>query len=148
LSINLASFSSGIILNKLTCIHVQINYEYYKPFLKPRIFSLSQCDYRRQYNGIHLDGRIVGGLFRLISSLIDLSFIRSLVTRKRCRTGFSYGPFILFLLELFRYTEKYLKRKAFVGVLRGPFIGKPWPPIPSEGTFGNFRDRLGEPPVR
>ena len=150
---NLASFSLGSILKKLNRIHVQINSEYHEPFPKPRIFRLSEYAHQRRYIKIHPDGRIVGGLSRFISSLIDFSFIRSIVAHKYCTTGFAYDPVSLFLLELFRYIEKYPDMKAFVDVLRDPFKGKHYRlyagirdnPIPCEGTFTNFKDRLGEP---
>jgi len=150
---NLASFSLGSILNKLNRIHVQISSDYNTPFPKPRIFWLSEYTYRRRYIKIKPDGRIVGGLSRFISSLIDFSFIRSIVAHRYCTIGFAYDPVSLFLLELFRYIEKYPDMKTFVDVLRDPVKGKHYrlyagidhALIPCEATFTNFKDRLGEP---
>ena len=104
---NLACFSLGSILKKLNRIHVQVNSDYDTPFPKPRIFWLSEYAYRRRYIKIKPDGRIVGGLSRFITSLIDFSFIRSIVACRYCLIGFAYDPVSLFLLELFRYIEKY-----------------------------------------
>jgi hypothetical protein len=143
----------GSIIKKLNRIHVQINSENNRPFPKPRFFWLSEYNYQRRYIKIHSDGRIVGGLSRFVSSLIDFSFIRSIVANKYCLTGFAYDPASLFLLDLFRYIEKYPNMKTFVHVLRDPVKGKHYRlyagignhSIPCEGTFTNFKDRLGEP---
>jgi hypothetical protein len=142
----------GSILKKLNRIRVQINSENNRPFPKPRIFWLSEYAYRQRYIKIHPNGRIVGGLSRFISSLIDFSFIRSIVAHRYCPSGFAYDPVSLFLLELFRYIEKYPDMKTFVDVLRDPIKGKHYriyagidqASIPCEATFTNFKDRLGE----
>lgn len=99
--------SPGSIIKKLNRIHVQINSDYTMAFPKPRIFWLSEYAYRRRDIKIKPDGRIVGGLCWFISSLIDFSFIRSIVASRYCLSGFAYDPVSLFLLELFRYIEKY-----------------------------------------
>jgi hypothetical protein len=150
---NLASFSLGRIIKKLNRIQVQINSENNRPFPKPRLFWLSEYKYQRRYIKIHPDGRIVGGLSRFVSSLIDFSFIRSLVAHKYCPTGFAYDPITLFMLELFRYLEKHPDMKSFVELLRDPFKGKHYRLyagvsegfIPCEATFTHFKDRLGQP---
>ena len=152
MSKNLAGFSLGSILKKLNRIHVQISLDCNTPFPKPRIFWLSEYAYYRRYIKIKPDGRIVGGLARIISSLIDFSFIRSIVAHSYSITGFAYDPVSLFLLELFRYIEKYPDMKTFVDVLRDPVRGKHYRLyagindriIPCEATFTNFKDRLGE----
>jgi hypothetical protein len=149
---NLAFFSLGRILKKLNRIHIQINSDYDEPFPKPRFFWLSEYAYQRRYIKIKPDGRIVGGLARFISSLVDFSFIRSIVAHRYCVTGFAYDPVSLFMLELFRYIEKFPDMKAFVDVLRDPVKGKHYRLytgidktfIPCEATFTNFKDRLGE----
>jgi hypothetical protein len=143
----------GRILKKLNRIHIQINSDYNTPFPKPRFFWLSEYNYQRRYIKIKPDGRIVGGMARFISSLIDFSFIRSIVAHRYCPIGFAYDPVSLFLLELFRYIEKYPDTKAFVDVLHDPVKGKHYrlyagidpSLIPCEATFTNFKDRLGEP---
>ena len=149
---NLASFSLGSIIKKLNSIRVRINSENNRPFPKPRIFWLSEYNYQRRYIKIHPDGRIVGGLSRFVSSLIDFSFIRSIVAHKYCVLGFAYDPVTLFLLELFRYLEKYPDMKAFLDVVHDPIKGKHYrlyagiddQDIPCEATFTNFKNRLGE----
>jgi len=142
----------GNIIKKLNRIHVCINCENNRPFPKPRAFWLSEYNYQRRYIKIHPDGRIVGGLSRFVSSLIDFSFVRSIVAHTYHPFGFAYDPVSLFLLELFRYLEKYPNMKAFLDVVQDPVKGKHYrlyagihdPLIPCEATFTNFKDRLGE----
>jgi hypothetical protein len=148
----LASFSLGRVIKKLNRIHVRINSENNRTFPKPRAFWLSEYNYQRRYIKIHPDGRIVGGLSRFVSSLIDFSFIRSIVAHTYHPFGFAYDPVSLFLLELFRYLEKYPNMKAFLDVVQDPVKGKHYRLyaginnrfMPCEATFTNFKDRLGE----
>ena len=149
---NLVSFNIGNVIKKLNRIHVQINSKYNQPFPKPRIFWLSEYKYQRRYIKIHPDGRIAGGLSRFVSSLIDFSFIRSIVAHKYSFLGFAYDPVSLFLLDLFRYLEKYPNMKSFVQVIHDRekgrhyrlYAGVNYPHLPCEATFTNFKDRLGE----
>ena len=149
---NLASFNIGSVIKKLNRIHVQINSKHNRPFPKLRIFWLSEYTYQRRYIKIHHDGRVGGGLSLFVSSLIDFSFIRSIVAHKYSLLGFAYDPVSLFLLELFRYLEKYPDMKTFLHVARDPVKGKHYRlyagisdhRIPCEATFTNFKDRLGE----
>ena len=142
----------GSIIKKLNHIHVHINSSYNQPFPKPRTFWLSEYTYQRRYIKIHPDGRIVGGLSRFVSSLVDFSFIRSIVSHRYKVFGFAYDPASLFLLELFRYLEKYPDMKTFVEVVRDREKGKhyrlyagiKYPNLPCEDTFTNLKDRLGE----
>jgi hypothetical protein len=149
---NLAPFAIGNVIKKLNRIHVQINSKHYRPFPKLRFFWLSEYTYEKRYIKIHPDGRIAGGLSRFVSSLVDFSFIRSIVAHKYKVFGFAYDPVSLFLLELFRYLEKYSSMKDFVETLRDREKGKhyriyagiKYPHWPCEATFTNFKDRLGE----
>jgi len=149
---NLTPFTIANIVKKLKRIHVQINSKYNYPFPKPRIFWLSEYTYRHRYIKIHPDGRIVGGLSRFVSSLVDFAFIRSIVAHKYKPTGFAYDPASLFVLELFRYLEKYPDMKAFVDVLHDREKGKHYrlyagirySHVPCEATFTNLKGRLGE----
>jgi hypothetical protein len=149
---NLASFTIASVIKKLNPIHIHINSKYSHPFPKPRTFWLSAYAYHRRYLKIHPDGRIVGGLSRFASSLIDFSFIRSIVAPRYSPTGFAYDPASLFVLDLFRYLEKYPDMKTFVQVLRDRdkakhyrlYAGINYPHLPCEGTFSNLRNRLGE----
>ena len=87
---NLTPFSIGRVINKLNHIHFQVSTKHQIPFPKPEAFQLSKYMYERRYIRIHDDGRIEGGLSRLVSSLVDFSFIRSIVAHKYSLTGFAF----------------------------------------------------------
>jgi hypothetical protein len=150
---NLAPFNLGRVVKKLNRIRLHINAKHNRPFPKPRDFWLSEYRYQRRYIKIHPDGRIVGGLSRFVASLIDFSFVRSIVAHRYALIGLAYDPASLFLLELIRYLEKYPDMKAFVEVLRDREKGKHYrlyagiryPRVPCEATFTNLKKRLGEP---
>ena len=89
----------------------------------------------------------------MVASLIDFSFIRSLVAN--CYSPYgppSYDPPSLFFLDLFRYIDGYRNMSQFLASLYDEDRGKAYRSyagismenIPSEGTFSNFRIRLGE----
>jgi len=149
---NLASFSIGSVIKKLNRIHVRIDSKHNRPFPKPRCFWLSEYVYKRRYIKIHPDGRIAGGLSRFVTSLVDFSFIRSIVAHKYKPLGCAYDPVSLFLLELFRYLEKYPSMSDFVKTIRDREKGKhyrlyagiKYSHWPCEATFTNLKDRLGE----
>jgi len=149
---NLAPFAIGKVVNKLNRIRISVRDKYNRPFPKPELFWLSKYNYQPRNIKIHPDGRIAGGLSRFVSSLIDFSFVRSIVTHKYSLTGFAYDPVSIFLLELFRYLEKYPSMKDFVKTVRDKEKGKHYRlyaginnvNLPCEATFTNFRDRLGE----
>ena len=89
----------------------------------------------------------------MITSLIDFSFIRSLVAH--CYSAYGppcYDPPSLFLLDLFRYIDGYQHMNQFLQVIHDQDQGRAYRTyagistnnIPSEGTFSNFRIRLDE----
>jgi hypothetical protein len=149
---NLAPFAIGKVVNKLNRIRVSVRDKYNRPFPKPELFWLSKYNYQPRHIKIHPDGRIAGGLSRFVSSLIDFSFVRAIVAHKYCLTGCAYDPVSIFLLELFRYLEKFPSMKDFVKTVRDKEKGKHYRPyagidnvnLPCEATFTNFKDRLGE----
>jgi hypothetical protein len=149
---NLAPFAIGNVVKKLNRIHVRIRDTYNRPFPKPEIFWLSKYTYQHRYIKIHPDGRIVGGLSRFVTSLVDFSFVRSIVAHKYSLVGLAYDPVSLFLLELFRYLEKYPSMKDFMDVVRDRdkgrhyrlYAGIQYPHLPCDATFTNLKDRLGE----
>jgi len=140
------------IVKKLNRIHFHINSKYNRPLPKPRSFWLSEYTYKRRYIKVHPDGRIAGGLSRFVSCLVDFSFIRSIVSHKYSSMGFAYDPVSLFLLELFRYLEKYPDMKSFIEVVRDRergehyrlYAGIQYPNLPCQATFTNLKDRLRE----
>jgi hypothetical protein len=152
LSRNLAPFEIGSVIKKLNHIHCQISAKHQIPFPKPEVFWLSKYLHVRRYIRIHDDGRIEGGLSRFVSSLVDFSFIRSIVAHRYSLVGIAYDPVSLFLLDLFRYLEKYPDMKTFLATLRDWEQGKNYrlyagissKNIPCEATFTTFKKRLGE----
>ena len=148
----LAPFSIGSVIKKLNHIHCQISNKHNRPFPKPEAFWLSKYIYEHRYIRIHDDGRIEGGLSRFVSSPVDFSFIRSIVAHKYSVFGVAYDPVSLFLLELFRYIEKYPDMKTFLSVVHDQERGRHYrlyaginnSNIPCEATFTNFKKRLGE----
>ena len=149
---NLMPFSIGSVIKKLNHIHFQISAKHQIPFPKLEAFWLSKYAYERRYIRIHNDGRLDGGLSRFVSSLVDFSFVRSIVAHKYSLIGFAYDPVSIFLLDLFRYLEKYPDMKTFAAVLRDWDQGRHYRlyaginnrNIPCEATFTNFKERLGE----
>ena len=90
---------------------------------------------------------------KMIASLIDFSFIRSLVAE--CYSPYGppcYDPPSLFLLDLFRYVDGYQNMSKFLALVRDKDRGRAYRThagiredyIPCEGTFSIFRARLSE----
>ena len=148
----MAPFAVGNVVKSLNRIRITVREKHYRPFPKPEIFWLSRYTYNPRYIKIHPDGRIAGGLSRFVSSLIDFSFVRAIVAHKYSLRGLAYDPVGIFLLELFRYLEKFAHMKDFVNTLHDQEKGKHYrlyaginkDNIPCEGTFTHFKDRLGE----
>jgi len=148
---NLVPFSIGSVIKKLNRIRITISDKYNRPFPKPELFWLSRYTYQPRHIKIHPDGRIVGGLPRFVSSLIDFSFVRAIVAHKYSFRGQAYDPVSIFLLELFRYLEKYPSMKEFLKTVHDREKGKHYrlyaglkSNIPCEGTFTHYKNRLGE----
>ncbi len=89
----------------------------------------------------------------MLTSLIDFSFIRSLVAHKYSVRGPPcYDPVSLFLLDLFRYIDGYKSMKQIIEVLHDKDRGRAYRTyagfniqnLPCEGTFSYFRDHLGD----
>jgi len=89
----------------------------------------------------------------MITSLIDFSFIRSIVAD--CYSPYGppcYDPPSIFLLDLFRYIDAHQNMAKFLQLLRDKDRGRAYRTyagisednIPCQGTFSIFRTRLGE----
>lgn len=105
---NLSHFAIGIVVKKLNI----------------RVLLLSRYRYQGRYIKIDPGERIFGGLSRMVFSLINFSFIRSIVAHKYSLRGFAYDPVSLFLIELFSYLEKLPHLKAFTDLLQDPVRGE------------------------
>jgi len=114
---------------------------------------LSHYRFKKRFVKVLPNGYIKGGFSRMIVSLIDFSFIRSLVAN--CYSSFGpppYDPASIFLLDLFRYIDGYQHMNQFIARLKDEDQGRAYrvyagismDNIPSEGTFSNFRCRIGE----
>lgn len=150
---NKTCFRLGNSIKLLNKINIQINLQNQKPFPKKLPSLRSHYQYRFRYLHLNDSGYVTGGLTRIVSSLIDFSFIRSLVCDVYSKEGAPpYDPVSLFLLDLFRYLNKYKTMKDFIKDLhdinRGRnfrlYAGISPPRIPVEADFSNFRIRLGE----
>jgi len=147
---NLNKFNINNISKKLNKINSQITLSHNVPF--PHITLLSHYRFKKRYVHILPNGGIQGGYTRMITSLLDFSFIRSLVAK--CYSDFGpppYDPATLFLLDLFRYIDGYRHMSQFIPVLHDKDRGRAYRSyagihdnIPCAATYSNFRSRIGE----
>jgi hypothetical protein len=143
-------FTISHVSKKLNEINFKISLSHQKPF--PNLNFLSKYRFKKRFVKILPNGDIQGGYTKMITSLIDFSFIRSLVAH--CYSEYGppcYDPPSLFLLDLFRYIDGYQNMSRFLELLRDNDRGRIYRThagildnIPSEGTFSVFRARLGE----
>jgi hypothetical protein len=155
-------FTISNVSKKLNEINLKISLSHQKPF--PNLSLLSQYSFKKRFVKIFPNGSIQGGFAKMIISLIDFSFIRSLVAD--CYSPYGppcYDPPSMFLLDLFRYIDAHQDMSHFLDVLRDKDRGRAYRSyaglrpvgdyapegisadrIPSEGTFSNFRGRIGE----
>lgn len=146
----LKKFTIANVAKKLNEINVNISLSHQNPF--PNLHLLSRYRFKKRFVKIFPNGDIKGGLCKMIASMIDFSFIRSLVAD--CYSPYGppcYDPPSLFLLDLFRYIDDYKEMSRFCEVLRDEHRGNSYRQlagitadnIPCEGTFSNFRGRIG-----
>jgi hypothetical protein len=143
-------FTISHVSKKLNEINFKISLSHQKPF--PNLNFLSNYRFKKRFVKILPNGDIQGGYTKMITSLIDFSFIRSLVAD--CYSEYGppcYDPPSLFLLDLFRYIDGYLNMSKFLELLRDNDRGRIYRThagildnIPCEATFSVFRARLGE----
>ena len=150
---NLFPFHLGNVIKKLNKIRIAINLQYQRPFPKSQSRLLSHYSFVPRRIKIKPSGEIAGGLSRFVTSLIDFSFVRSICASAYSSVGgHAYDPVSLFLLELFRYLEKFPDLKTFLSVVRDEEKGKHYrlytgissSHIPCEADFTHLKDRLGE----
>ncbi|RLB60395.1 MAG: hypothetical protein DRG80_05395, partial [Deltaproteobacteria bacterium] len=147
----LRKFTIDNVSKKLNKININISTSHQKPF--PALFLLSNYRFKKHFVKIYSNGDIKGGYCRMITSLIDFSFVRSLVAD--CYSPYGppcYDPPSLFLLDLFRHIDGFQNMKKFLEIVRDKDRGRVYRAyagisaehIPCEGTFSIFRERLGE----
>jgi hypothetical protein len=147
----LHKFTINNVIKKLNKININISLSHQKPF--PNMFLLSTYRFKKRFVKILPNGDIQGGYTRMITSLIDFTFIRSIVAD--CYSPYGppcYDPPSIFLLDLFRYIDAHQNMAKFLQLLRDKDRGRCYRThagifednIPCEGTFSIFRARLGE----
>jgi hypothetical protein len=150
---NLFPFHLGNVIRKLNQIRIAIHLQYQQPFPKSQGRLLSHYSFVPRRIKIKPSGEIAGGLARFVTSLIDFSFVRSIVASAYSPVGgHAYDPVTLFLLELFGYLEKFPDLKTFLSVVRDEEKGKHYrlytgissSHVPCEADFTHLKDRLGE----
>jgi hypothetical protein len=148
---SLRRFDIGSISRKLNGINARISVA--NSILFPCLNLLSFYQFKKRFVKILPNGDIHGGFTRMITSLIDCSFVRSLAAhRYTIKSPPPYDPVSLFLLELFRYIDLYPNMDRFLKDLRDKDKGRAYRTyagihmdhIPTKGTFSNFKARLGE----
>jgi len=144
-------FTVANVSRKLNKINPEISLSHQEPF--PNLWLLSNYQFKKRFVNILPNGDIQGGYAKMITSLIDFSFIRSLVAHRYSNNGPPcYDPPSLFLLDFFRYIDGHQHMSQFLELVRDKDRGRAYRTyagispenIPCEGTFSNFRARLGE----
>lgn len=132
-------------------INPEINCTHQSPFPKARKRLLSFYTYRSFYVRIMDNGYF--NKSQLVASLIDFSFVRSLVADAySSEGGHCYDPVSLFLCELFRFLDAVPTMRDFckllndedMGHLYRLYTGISYPNIPCEADFSNFKIKIGE----
>jgi hypothetical protein len=144
----LKKFTIASVSKKLNKININIALSHQKPF--PNLNRLSHYRFKKRFVKILPNGDIKAGMCRMITSMIDFSFIRSLVANRYSNKGPPcYDPPSLFLLDLFRYIDGYKDISRFCEILRDEQRGSSYrqlagldAKIPCEATFSNFKARL------
>ena len=148
---SLRRFDIGSISRKLNGINARISVA--NSIVFPCLMMLSHYTFKKRFVKILPNGDIQGGFTRMIISLIDFSFVRSLTAHLyTMKSPPPYDPVSLFLLELFRYIDQYPNMDKFLEILRDKDRGRAYRTyagihmdnIPSKGTFSHFKARLGE----
>ena len=143
-------FTINNVSKNLNNINFKVSLSHQKPF--PNTSLLSQYQFKKQFVKIFPDGSVQGGFPKMITSLIDFSFIRSLVADCYSPYGPSpYDPPSLFLLDLFRYVDAHQNMNRFLSLLHDEDRGRAYRAyagisrehIPCKATFSHFRSRLG-----
>lgn len=140
-------------IQKLNQIRIAINLKHQQPFPKSANRLLSHYSFVPRQIKLNSSGQIAGGLARLVTSLIDFSFVRSIAAYAYSAIGgHAYDPVSLFLLQLFRYLEKFPDMKTFLTIVQDEekgkhyrlYAGLSYPHVPCEADFTHLKDRLGE----
>jgi hypothetical protein len=142
-------FTVANVSRKLNKINPEFSLSHQIPF--PNLSLLSHYEFKKRFVKILPNGDIQGGYAKMITSLIDFSFIRSLVAHRYSIKGPPcYDPPSIFLTDLFRYMDGHQHMSQFLKIIRDKERGRAYRKyagifnhqIPCEATFSNFRARL------
>lgn len=136
-------FTITNISRKLNQINPEICLSHQKPF--PNLSLLSQYQFKKRFVKIFPNGGIQGGYCRMITSLIDFSFIRALVAD--CYSPYGppcYDPASLFLLDLFRYIDSHQDMSHFLDVLRDKDRGRAYRTYALRGVVPTGRSPVSQ----
>lgn len=148
---DLTCFTLGNVMKRLNKINININLKYSKPFPKKKEQLLSWYEYKNRFVEITPQGYF--SLPKLICSLINFSFIRSLIADCYSKEGGNaYDPVSLFLMQLFCYLDKFRTIADFCNILQDKENGNAYRAyagisinyIPSTATLSNFKTHIGE----
>jgi len=113
---DLTPFSLKEIQRKLNFINVKINLRHQEIFPKERYRLLSWYQYKKRFVDISPQGYF--SFSKLATSLIDFSFVRSLIASSYGREGGNcFDPASIFVLHLCRYLDGFKSEKDFVSCL-------------------------------
>ena len=73
-------FNIGNISKKLNELNLEISFSFHREFPKKKL--LSRYEFRKRFVKVNSQGGIDGGMCRMITSLVDFSFIRSMVAHR------------------------------------------------------------------
>ena len=143
-------FTINNISKNLNKINAKVSLSHSVPF--PQTNLLSRYKFKKRFVEISPYGQITGGFPGMITSLIDFSFLRSIVAPRYSPYGPPcYDPVSLFLLALFRYIDGHLNMSTFVSLLSDDSRARAYKAyagifdaVPCEATFSNFHARVGE----
>jgi len=144
---NLTEFTLKQCLRKLNSINVEINLEHQRPF--PKIKMASHYEYQFRY--IRIDPLGYFNRARFVTSLINFTFIRSIVADCYSEEGRPpYDPCSMFVLDLIALLNG-ITIKELCNTIHDRNEGYAWrlyagisvDRIPCEADFSNFRIRIG-----
>jgi hypothetical protein len=146
-------FCLNNIRKKVAAAVEELSKTVYVEFPKKKKRWLSEYIYKKLKIRIDKDGTVRGGILRIIFSLIDFSFVRSLLADTYgIEGGDCHDPVTLLLLEIIKIWEGYKDYPDFIKDLKDRERGNKYRHytginidcVPCEATMHNFRDRVGE----
>jgi hypothetical protein len=145
-------YTLDVIRRKMPPIRLQIAGRHTTPFPKNRSRLKSFYEYRPRALSRDRRGRLRGGAVRLVATLFDFTFVRSILAAAySAQGGHCYDPASLFVLLVFAFVEGYEYLSDFVADLHDPYRGHQYRVlagisdecIPQEADFTNFIRRCG-----